>query len=298
MRGVTAVRLLIFDTCLLHRDRNSRVRGNTSPELMNIVEEDGALVVEVRVALHFHLGLSRLMFGVPAAHVREASSEVASAFAQVAFALRPILVDGGLELEEVHGRVEAVHADRVVGLVVLLEVLLAILVDPDEALGVLEGALRLLVGSIEVIEVVGGVSGRISSSLAHGSQLVVDLLHVGDVLLVAELTSSVLSLNIRDRVFIGTDVSFGLWGGLVVPEEVLHLLEVLLHFEQLEELDEEVHEHPEAGRVLAVDLALGPAVEHHRRAVEHQAQELAHCHEGVALDDGVAQPDGQVEDVN
>ena len=66
---------------------------------------------------------------------------------------------------------------------------------------------------------------------ADGFQLAIDAAHVRDMLLEGLLSSLVLLLERRNVILVLFDVDLGDFSRLVLPEELLHLFELLLHHE-------------------------------------------------------------------
>lgn len=197
-------------------------------------------------------------------NVVEPRLEVVGALAVVRYGLPE--VDGVLQLHKVDGGVEAVHAHRIVAeavrtgatvekvvvcylqtLVVVVSLILLITVEvhvrqvvPLLALVRLAPAIfglllawpgAFLRRLLTLCVVSTSPAAAFVGAAADGLQFAVDAAHVREVLLEGLFSSLVLLLEGRDVVLVLFDVDLSLLSALVLPEELLHLLEFLLDHE-------------------------------------------------------------------
>lgn len=190
-------------------------------------------------------------------------------------------VDGVLQLGKVHGAIETVHRDAIVLVILVIVVLLL--------------RLFLLLPSLGVRAISSGLIGPVAKT----GQLLVDFAHVAHVLLETFLLVlvDVPRLHLADVILVLLDVGLRLHRGLVVPEELLHVVAVGLHGKVLEERDQHAHEGPDGRCVHGVDHLLRPQVEHDQDRVKHHAQALGGDHRHFLDPQGHERPDEIVEAV-
>jgi hypothetical protein len=250
-------------------ERRARLAPATASDVltMNVVENKRAIIrmrllpvdqlrsdFPPRVPLTLHLR-----------NIVEPRLEIVGALAVVGYGLPE--VDGVLQLHKVDGGVEAVHAHRIVAgavrtgatvekvvicylqtLVVVVSLILLITVEVHvrHVVPALLALVRLapaifglllawpgaFLRGLLTLRVVGtSPAAALVGAAADGLQFAVDAAHVRDVLLEGLLSSLVLLLEGRDVILVLFDVDLGLLSALVLPEELLHLFELLLDHE-------------------------------------------------------------------
>jgi hypothetical protein len=209
--------------------------------------------------------------------------------AEVLVALRTVStlskVNGVLQLGEVHGAVEAVHTHGIIMviLIVVVVVLLSLLMWP----------IWHLVGAI-----ICGFS-RLGGSTDVG-QLLIDHSHFTHVLLETFflVLVNISRLQLANVILVSLDVSLGLLGILICPEELLHVIAVVLHSEILEEGDQHIHQRPQVRGISWIDEFFSPEVEHDDDRVEDDSETLRNNHESISDPHGDDGPNKEVESIH
>lgn len=125
---------------------------------------------------------------------------------------------------------------------------------------------------------------------ANCLQFAIDAAHVCDVFLERLFSSLVLLFECGDVIFVLLDVNLGLLGVLVLPEELLHLLELLLNNKEREELDKVSHEPVDLGSVDGVEFTFGPKEEHNLNSIKHPTHGLRSQHERLEDQSRIGSP--------